>query len=71
MRNSAAPTIHGDRRHAAVPTGRMALRFGRGSPALLISVKNGPGIRVLTRTVGPNACASPSVIALIPALAAA
>src|SRR5882757_2179556 len=40
------------------------------SHALLTSVRNGPGINVLTRTVGPNARASPSVNALSPALAA-
>ena len=41
------------------------------SHALLMSVRNGPGINVFTRTVGPNASASPSVNALSPALAAA
>ena len=41
------------------------------SHALLTSVKNGPGIKVFTRTVGPRARASPSVNALSPALAAA
>src|SRR3954453_10344872 len=40
------------------------------SQALLMSVRNGPGINVLTRTVGPKASASPSVSALSPALAA-
>ena len=35
-----------------------------------MSVRNGPGINVLTRTVGPKASASPSVSALSPALAA-
>ena len=35
-----------------------------------MSVRNGPGINVLTRTVGPKASASPSVNALSPALAA-
>ena len=38
---------------------------------MLISVRKGPAINVLTRTVGPNAFASPSVNALSPALAAA
>src|SRR5690625_5796482 len=36
-----------------------------------MSVKNGPGMSVFTRTVGPNAWASASVIVLSPALAAA
>ena len=40
------------------------------SHALLTSVRNGPGINVFTRTVGPNASASPSVNAFEPALAA-
>ena len=36
-----------------------------------MSVRNGPGISVLTRTVGPNAKASPSVMAFRPAFDAA
>src|SRR5262249_59488313 len=40
------------------------------SQALLMSVRNGPGINVLTRTVGPKASANPSVSALSAALAA-
>ena len=41
------------------------------SHALLMSVRKGPGISVLTRTVGPKARARPSVIALSPAFEAA
>ena len=36
-----------------------------------MAVRNGPGTIALTRTVGPKASASPAVIALRPALAAA
>ena len=36
-----------------------------------IVVRNGPGMIALTRTLGPNACARPTVIAFTPALAAA
>ena len=38
---------------------------------LLTSVRNGPAINVFTRTKGPNAFASASVIAFRPAFAAA
>ena len=39
--------------------------------AALMSVRNGPGISVFTRTVGPYAFASPSVIAFSPDFAIA
>ncbi len=58
IKNSAAPMIS-----AGSPARCRAWRLnGFPSPkshALLISVRNGPGINVLTRTVGPNAAASP------------
>ena len=40
------------------------------SQLLVASVMNEPGMMQFTRTFGPNACASATVIALIPALAA-
>lgn len=42
------------------------VRVSRSSrfQALLTSVRKGPAISVLTRTVGPNARAKPSVMAL-------
>ena len=36
-----------------------------------IEVRKGPGMIAFTRTVGPSACARPTVIAFTPALAAA
>src|SRR4051794_9057946 len=41
------------------------------SQALLMSVRNGPGMMQFTRTLGPNARAMPTVMALRPALAVA
>src|SRR5438034_5100604 len=40
------------------------------SQAFEMSVRNGPGWMQLTRTFGPNAWAKPTVMALMPALAA-
>ena len=41
------------------------------SQSVEMLVRNGPGMIALTRTFGPSASASPTVIALTPALAAA
>jgi hypothetical protein len=41
------------------------------SQSLEMLVRNGPGMIALTRTFGPRASASPTVITLTPALAAA
>src|ERR1700738_4125212 len=71
-RNNAAPTI------SAGSPARCSDRWTDGFCVarsrfhdLLMSVRNGPAISVLTRTVGPNARARPSVIAFSPALDAA
>src|SRR5258708_15243591 len=42
-----------------------------GSDALAMSVRKGPAMMQLTRTLGPKACANASVSALRPAFAAA
>ena len=69
-RKSAAPTIS-----CGSPTRRNATRFMAWSTmsqfqALLISVRNEPGMMQLTRTCGPKVWANPMVIAFSPALAA-
>jgi hypothetical protein len=72
IKNSAAPTISAGSpgRCNAKPVNRFPLSCSRFH-ALLTSVRYGPAINVLTRTVGPYCLARPSVIALRPAFAIA
>src|SRR5216683_4995666 len=70
-RYRAAPTISSGRppRFKA----KVSARFEKttGSQALLTSVRKVPAMIALQRTIGPKACAKPTVIALSPALAEA
>src|ERR1700759_4321408 len=69
-RNSAAPMISvgSPARCSDRPPNGLGAAWSRFHD-LLTSVRNGPAINVLTRTVGPSARAKPSVIALSPAFA--
>ncbi len=71
IRKSAAPTISlgSPARCNALPAKGVAV--SSKFQALLTSVRNGPGINVFTRTVGPNAFARPSVRVFSPAFDAA
>ena len=70
-RYSAAPTISpaSPARRSANVSVRRASSSVSQSRAML--VRKGPGMIAFTRTVGPNASANPTVIALTPAFAAA
>ena len=70
-RYNAAPTIS-----SASPARRMGNVRARSAKRSMshvraIVVRNGPGMIALTRTRGPNAWASPTVMAFTPAFAAA
>src|SRR5271156_5042886 len=67
-KNNAAPTISrgSPARCSDRPANGLCAACSRCHD-LLTSVRNGPAISVLTRTVGPSARANPSVIAFSPA----
>src|ERR1700727_722805 len=67
-KNNAAPTISAGSpaRCSDRPLNGLCAAWPRFHD-LLTSVRNGPAIKVLTRTFGPSARAKPSVIALSPA----
>src|SRR6202012_1997282 len=67
-KNNAAPTISvgSPARCSDRPLNGLRAAWSRFHD-LLTSVRNGPAIKVLTRTFGPSARAKPSVIALSPA----